>query len=112
MTPRAAVYQMIADTDAGLECAHAIADHEHWRCDDEAARKRVAQCIRGTAGRHFCLDWYPIVLRVVIAHGGVDLVEPILAETRYQARREAEAEPERAKVHRVTPRNAADRRRA
>lgn len=104
---------MISETECGLDCARAVKLYqgsigEPWLCSDEDARKRLMQCVNGTAGRHFEIDWYPIVLRVVIAHDGEDLVEPIIAEARYQARRDRERddpmrEPARQRVHRARP---------
>lgn len=108
MRPRQALYQMISDVDCGLACARAVMAYqeeieEPWTCDEEAARKRLMQCLNGTAGRHFEVDWFPVVLDVVLKHGGSDLVEPILAETRYQARRASE----QPVIHRARPRSTA-----
>lgn len=100
---------MISETETGLLCAQAVRRYQEsigkpWSCTDDEARKRLMQCINGTAGRHFEIDWYPIVLRVVVFHGGEDLVEPILAEERYRGRREREDSDhkvERVRIHRV-----------
>lgn len=95
---RRAIAKMLEDTDTGLECANAVAKFARWSIRDEEARKRLMQCVRGTAGRHFELDWYPIVLRVVVFHGGDDLVAPIAAEAVYEARRQRREADELAEL--------------
>lgn len=105
MRPRQALYRMISETETGLACAREVKRYKEsigdpWACDDETGWKRIRQCLNGTAGRHFEVDWYPIVVRVVLEADGSDLVEPILAEARYQGRRERE-DVDRVRIHRV-----------
>lgn len=108
---RQALRTMIDDTGTGIDCARAVMDYQRridqpWDCDEEAGWRRLRQCLNGTAGRHFEVDWYPIVARVVIYHGGEDVAESILSEVRYAARRDrerAETDGERERIHRVRP---------
>ena len=118
-TPRRALAQMISEAGCHLAVARAILRFQAlvgkpWTGTDEEAWKRIAQALRGAADRHFEIDWYPIVLRVVILHGGSDLVEPIIAEARYAARRDSETEElrENRGPYRVRPAQEEGRRRA
>jgi len=78
MTPpsllRALVRRMIVDADCEQEVANAIARHCGWIMGEVENRRRLMQCLRGHANRHFEADWLPIVLRIVVANGGSDLI--------------------------------------
>lgn len=61
MTPREAILEVIDRNDElALALARAIRQLEGWAISDTESRHRIRQCLRGTAGRHFCVDWVPV----------------------------------------------------
>lgn len=75
MTPREAILEVV-DRDDGVATALAmtIRQHEGWVCSPTEAKKRVRQCLRGVAGRHFEIDWLELVSDVFV---DFDLREPV-----------------------------------
>ena len=73
-TLRALLRRMIVDADAEQKCADAIGQLEGWIAPPLWRRNRLMQCLRGVAGRHFEIEWLPLVLQIVVARGGADLI--------------------------------------
>ena len=94
MTPREAILEVVDREDGvALALARVIKQAEGWRVSDTEAIQRVRQCLRGTAGRHFELDWALLVVDVFIRFDLRDPVVPLLDERRrdreHDLRREA-----------------------
>jgi hypothetical protein len=94
MTPpstlRALARRMIEDAECEQAVADAIGRHEGWIMPPDERRRRVAQCLRGHANRHFCADWLPILVRIVVANGGDDVITGLLDQARRDGLRERE----------------------
>jgi hypothetical protein len=88
---RALLRRMIVDADCEQEVANAVAKHCGWIMGEAENRRRLMQCLRGHANRHFEADWLPIVLRIVVAHGGADLITGQLHQAVSDGAREREA---------------------
>lgn len=87
MTPREAILEMLEHDDSlALYCGRAVKLYEGWAISDEEARARLRQTLRGTAGRHFEIDWFPVLADIFARHSVPDMVSPLF----YDARREAE----------------------
>lgn len=77
MTPRETMIATLERHEGmSLALARAVKQFEGWRCTDTEARRRLAQCLRGTAGRHFCVDWVPIFAGICV---DFDEREPVTA---------------------------------
>lgn len=102
MTPREAILEVIDREDGlALALARVIKQVEGWRVSDTEAIQRVRQCLRGTAGRHFELDWALLVVDVFIRHDLRDPIVPILDERRRD--REHERRQEARTMRTVRP---------
>jgi len=108
-TPRAAILEIIDRNDGlALALARAIRQAECWRCSDTDALKRVRQCLKGTAGRHFCANWVPIFAGLCVDFDEREPVTGIVDEARRD--REYELRQERRQMMRVEPQGRARNR--
>lgn len=94
MTPREAILEAIDGHQAfALALARAIRQIEGWALSDTESRKRIRQCLRGTAGRHFCVDWVPIAaglgVRFGVAEPVTGLIDAARRDAEYELRKEA-----------------------
>lgn len=94
MTLREQMAEVVETHDGmALQLARAIKRLEGWRCSDTEARKRLRQCLHGTAGRHFCVDWLEIFAATCVDHGATEPVTGTLDTARrdreYELRQEA-----------------------
>lgn len=106
MTPREAILEVIDREDGvALALARVIRQAEGWRVSDTESRNRIRQCLRGTAGRHFEVDWLLLVVDVFVRF---EIREPITSllderrrdrehERRQDARAMRKVEPYRAR---------------
>ncbi|HEU4431096.1 MAG TPA: hypothetical protein VFT98_20225 [Myxococcota bacterium] len=97
---------MIEDADCLQDLADAIAKYEGWIMSPDERRRRIRQCLKGHAGRRFCIEWAPIAIRVVTEHGGDDLIIGVLDA----ARRDGLYGRMKAPMARVSPEIERDRR--
>lgn len=96
MKPREAILEVLDREDGvALALARVIKQAEGWRVSDTESIQRVRQCLRGTAGRHFELDWALLVVDVFIRFDLRDPIVPLLDERRrdreHELRKEARA---------------------
>ncbi len=105
MTPREAILE-VCDREDGvaLALARVIRQAEGWRVSDTESLQRIRQCLRGTAGRHFEVDWLLLVVDVFVRFDLRDPVLPILDERRRD--REHELRREAREMRKVQPRAA------
>lgn len=108
MTPRDALLDVIDREDGvALALARLIRQAEGWRVSDTEARNRIRQCLRGTAGRHFEVDWLLLVIDVFVRF---DIREPITGMLDARRRdREHELRQEARAMRKVDPPSAARR---
>lgn len=105
MTPREALLEVVDREDGvALALARVIRQSEGWRVSDTEARNRIRQCLRGTAGRHFEVDWLLLVVDVFVRFDLRDPIVPILDERRRD--REHELRQEARAMRRVEPQRA------
>lgn len=105
MTPREAIVRMLASHDRlPMACARAIKRYEGWKITDGEAYKRMIQTLRGSADRHFEIDWYPIVIRMAVHFEVPELVVALFDEVRRDAEHEKKTAPR--KMLSVRPREA------
>ena len=106
MTPRESMLSVIDRNDElALALARAVRRLEGWRVSDTEARNRTRQALRGTAGRHFCVDWVPVFAGLCVDFDEQEPVTGLIDEARrdreYELRRERE---DRRTMLRVEPR--------
>lgn len=94
MTLREQMLDIVESHDGfALQLARQIKQLECWRVSDEEARKRIRQCLRGTAGRHFCVDWLEIFAAACVDHSAHEPVTGAMDQARrdreYELRQEA-----------------------
>lgn len=106
MTPREAILEVLDRQDGvALALARVIKQAEGWRVSDTEAIQRIRQCLRGTAGRHFEVDWLLLVVDVFVRFELREPITGLLDERRrdreHQLRQESRAmrkvEPHRAR---------------
>lgn len=108
MKPREALLEVIDREDGvALALARVIRQAEGWRVSDTEARNRIRQCLRGTAGRHFEVDWLLLVVDVFVRFDLRDPVVPLLDERRRD--REHELRREAKTMRKVEPLSATRR---
>lgn len=96
MTPRESILEVLDREDGvALALARVIKQAEGWRVSDTEAIQRVRQCLRGTAGRHFEIDWALLVVDVFVRFEIREPVTGLLDERRrdreYERRQESRA---------------------
>lgn len=76
-TPREALLEVLDQNDgAALALARAIRQLEGWAMSPEDCLRRIRSCLKGTANRHFELDWYLLAVDVFVDRG---IREPLTA---------------------------------
>lgn len=93
MTPREVMLEVVERNEGmALALARAVRQLEGWSLSDGEARKRIVQCLRGSAGRHFCVDWIPIFAGLCVDFDDREPVTGCIDEARrdreYQLRQE------------------------
>lgn len=77
MKPREALLEVLdRDDGVALELARTVKQAEGWCISDTEARHRIRQCLKGSAGRHFEIDWALLVVDVFV---DFEIREPITA---------------------------------
>lgn len=94
MKLREAILEVVdRDDGVSLALARVIRIDEGWAISDTEARHRIRQCLRGTAGRHFELDWAVLVMDVFVDFEIRDPMVPILDERRRDREHENRRNP-------------------